>query len=274
MRLKLFLIAALAIFYTIPAHAQQSVCDLFKDLKSHDGAQVVVHGELFLDEARAALGATECETRYQARLSGRTTGPFFIWPTAIELAPSERVPPNELAELKSRAAEIKKLVAENRTLIAMGTFSGRLTLHTDELNAQLVFDDARDITIEALPEASKLPIIPICDLFQDLPKYRGQRIAVRADFVTTMEGAWLSGHCKGNFVTDGHRWPVLLTFGLPDYAGTDDPSLFRIDQKGFPAGPRWIDCRVSDGKWSGAGDETKLERILETFLSWADRDGS
>lgn len=49
-----------------------------------------------------------------------------------------------------------------------------------------------------------------------------------------------------------------------------EPVSENIDQTGFPAGPRWIDCRVSDGKWSGAGDETTLERILELFLSWAE----
>jgi len=226
MRLKFFFIAALAIVHTIPASAQQSICDLFANLKSHDGVQVVVRGELFLDGERAALGATECETRYQSRLSGYVVQ---IWPTAIELVPSTKVPPSQLAELKSRAAEIQKLVAENRTLNAMGTFSGRLTLHNDDIRAELVFDDARDITVEALPEASKLPVIPICDLFQDLPKYKGQRIAVRAEIVGTMEGTWLSGHCKSNFVTDGHRWPVALWYAGPDYYGAQPESLFRID---------------------------------------------
>jgi hypothetical protein len=237
MRLKLFSIAALAIFHTILAHAQPSVCDLFKDLESHDGARVVVRGELFLDAERAALGATECETRYRSRLSGRNTGPFFIWPTAIELVPSAKVPPNQLAELKSRAAEIQKLVAENRTLNAVGTFSGRLTLRTDDLHAELVFDDARDITVEALPEASKLPVISICDLFQNLSKYKSQRIAVRADSARTTEGAWLSGHCESNFVTDGHRWPVLLTYGGPDYSGAEPASLFRRDESKIRLSP-------------------------------------
>lgn len=221
MRLKLFLIAALAIFHTIPAQAQQSVCDLFKDLESHDGAQVVLRGELFLDGERAALAATECEARF--------IFDHMVWPTAIELRPSGKVPKNQLFELKNRAAEIKKLVAENRTLNARGTFSGRLTLRKRDMHAELLFDDARDITVEALPEASKLPVIPICDLFQDLPKYKGQRIAVRAEIVGTMEGTWLSGHCKSNFVTDGHRWPVALWYAGPDYYGAQPESLFRID---------------------------------------------
>jgi hypothetical protein len=43
---------------------------------------------------------------------------------------------------------------------------------------------------------------------------------------------------------------------------------------GFQEGPRWLDCHVTDGVWDGAGDETKLEKILEVFLSWAERHGS
>lgn len=144
----------------------------------------------------------------------------------------EKAPKSQIQELKNRAVEIQKLVAANRAIAAFGTFSGRLTLQTgSSIPAKLVFDDARDITIEVLPEASKLPVIPICDLFQDLPKYKDQRIAVRAEIGSTMEGVWLRGHCKGNFVTHGYRWPVLLTYGVPDYFGAEPASLFRDDQR-------------------------------------------
>jgi hypothetical protein len=43
-----------------------------------------------------------------------------------------------------------------------------------------------------------------------------------------------------------------------------------VDAAGFEQGSRWLVCRVRDGVWEGAGDETKLERILEMFLSWAE----
>lgn len=231
MRLQYLPVAALAVLCVSPAIAQQSVCDLFKDLKSHDGEQIVVRGELFLDGDRAALGATVCETRYQSRVPGPFVG-FQIWPTAIELRPSEKVPNNQRLELKNRAADIKRLVAANRTIAAAGTFLGRLSLPTDgSIPARLIFDDARDITIEPLADASTLPVIPICDLFQDLPKYKDQRIAVRADFVATDERAWLSGRCKGNFITEGYRWPVSLWYGQPDYYGAEPFSLFRIDDR-------------------------------------------
>lgn len=43
-----------------------------------------------------------------------------------------------------------------------------------------------------------------------------------------------------------------------------------VDDAGFQQGPRWLDCKITDGVWDGAGDETTLERILGVFLSWAE----
>lgn len=47
-----------------------------------------------------------------------------------------------------------------------------------------------------------------------------------------------------------------------------------VDEANFQKGDRWLACDVTDGVWNGAGDETKLERILEVFLSWAERQQS
>jgi len=223
------LLFSLALSIPFAAQAQDSVCDLFKDLKASDGRQVSVRGELFLTDNLAALGATECADRYSAPISGNV-GPRRQWPTAIELDASPTLPRAQVIELKKRAAEIRKLDAHGKTIIAYGTFSGRLSLTTDgSMPAKLLIDDARDITVETLPPANELPVIPICDLFQDLSKWKGQRIAVRAEIVGTSEGTWLSGHCKSAFVTDGHRWPVLLTWGGPDYLGAGPEALFRMN---------------------------------------------
>jgi hypothetical protein len=43
-----------------------------------------------------------------------------------------------------------------------------------------------------------------------------------------------------------------------------------VDAQYYPTGSRWLCCRVEDAVWHGAGDETKLERILEEFLAWAE----
>jgi hypothetical protein len=69
-------------------------------------------------------------------------------------------------------------------------------------------------------------------------------------------------------------WVKIRLKGTPLENAAFEPVSENINPKGFPAGSRWLDCRISDGRWSGAGDETKLERILEIFLSWAESDGS
>lgn len=94
---------------------------------------------------------------------------------------------------------------------------------------------------------------------------------------------WYTRQCDGNWEhSDGVRiescdnpgwWVKIRLKGTPLEDAVFTPVSENINPKGFPAGPRWIDCRVSDGKWSGAGDETKLERILGIFLSWAEHDG-
>lgn len=47
-----------------------------------------------------------------------------------------------------------------------------------------------------------------------------------------------------------------------------------VDEANLQKGTRWLVCHVTGGVWNGAGDETKLERILEVFLSWAERQPS
>jgi hypothetical protein len=42
-----------------------------------------------------------------------------------------------------------------------------------------------------------------------------------------------------------------------------------IDAKG-PDGKRWLDCRLKDGQWQGAGDETRLAEIIAIFLTWVE----
>jgi hypothetical protein len=46
-----------------------------------------------------------------------------------------------------------------------------------------------------------------------------------------------------------------------------------VDNRSRPIGPGWLNCRVENGTWHGAGDETRLEQILEVFLAWAEEAG-
>ena len=47
-----------------------------------------------------------------------------------------------------------------------------------------------------------------------------------------------------------------------------------VDAAHHAQGPRWLECRIENDTWHGAGDETKLERILELFLDWAEAHGA
>jgi hypothetical protein len=38
---------------------------------------------------------------------------------------------------------------------------------------------------------------------------------------------------------------------------------------GFRKDPRWLHCCLKDGQWHGAGDKSRLEQIIATFLAWA-----
>lgn len=46
-----------------------------------------------------------------------------------------------------------------------------------------------------------------------------------------------------------------------------------VDDQRFALGSRWLSCHVENGTWHGAGDETRLEHILEIFLAWAEAAG-
>jgi Immunity protein 53 len=41
-----------------------------------------------------------------------------------------------------------------------------------------------------------------------------------------------------------------------------------VDTQRLAVEAQWLNCRVENNTWHGAGDETKLERILEVFLVW------
>jgi hypothetical protein len=95
---------------------------------------------------------------------------------------------------------------------------------------------------------------------------------------------WYTRQCDGNWEhSEGVRiescdnpgwWVKIGLKGTLLENAVFTPVTENVNPKGSPEAPRWIHCRVSDGKWSGAGDETELERILEIFLSWAEHNGS
>jgi len=91
---------------------------------------------------------------------------------------------------------------------------------------------------------------------------------------------WFAAHCDGEWehdrgisitTTDNPGWWVRIELGRTELVGRDFAILSEnIDASGFPQAPRWLHCSLRDGQWHGAGDETRLEQIIATFLAWAE----
>ncbi len=219
---RLLVLSALLIAATA-LHAQESVCNLFSHLGRADGSQVVVTGELIVSKGVAVLGAAGCDDSYVTHVPG---GGGQVWPDALSLRPSSSVTPLQLQQFQKAAAEADSLRSQGKTVSASASFSGRIRLtRGGDLPAELIFDSFENLRVEALPDPASLTVIPICELFQNLPAWKGKRIAVRGEFVSTSEGTWIGGHCKGGFITDGYRWPVGLTYREPGYCSTRTDSL-------------------------------------------------
>lgn len=207
--IRLFLLSAALVTVTA-VRAQESVCDLFSHLESADGSPVVVTGDLIIGKDMAVLGTEDCDNPY---ISG--TRFRHRWPTALSLSPSSSVRPDQLQQFQKAAADADNLRSQGKIVGASASFSGRIKLgQVGQLPAQLIFDSFDNLKIETLADPGSLTVVPICDLFQNLFAWKGKRIAVRGEFGSTMEGAWIIGRCKSGFITDGYRWPVSLTFGV------------------------------------------------------------
>jgi ankyrin repeat protein len=215
------MIIATAVILATDLRAQESVCDLFSHLEKSDGHQLTLRGDLIIAKDIAVLGAADCEYRYSAE--------SFTYPPALRLRPSPAVTPAQMELFQKTAADADRLRARGKTITASATFSGRLRIApAGEIPAEFMFDSFENLKIEALSDAASLDVIPVCTLFQNLPKWLGKRVAVRGEFVGTMEGAWIIGHCRGGFVTDGYRWPVSIWYGSPAYSSRETAKLYAV----------------------------------------------
>lgn len=222
LKLKIILLAAAAILLAAtPARAQESVCSFLSHLsQGDDGSRVVLTGELDISRDSAALGASVCDTPYVTHGDSHSTE----WATALSLRPSPDITPEKLQQFRAARAKADQLRQAGKVVSASGSFSGRLRMATSEGSypGELIFDSFENLKVEALPDSANLQVIPICDLFQSLDEFKSKRIAVRGEFVSTMEGAWISGRCKGGFYTNGYRWPVALDFVTSAFSGSPE----------------------------------------------------
>jgi ankyrin repeat protein len=227
------------LFMADPLCGQESICDLFSHLvEGADGRQVILTGDLIISKDLAVLGSADCDNQYISN--------HYIWPTGLSLRPSPDITHEKLQQFREAAAKADGLRRAGRTISASGSFSGRLRMvPSSGYPGELVFDSFENLSVEVLPDPGELPVIPICDLFQNLSAWKGKRIAARGEFVTTMEGAWISGRCKGGFVTNGYRWPVFLTFGEPAHHSTETGTLYESKWPPVPKEEEALEGRFS-----------------------------
>src|SRR5207244_1131244 len=104
-----------ALFTASALYGQESVCDLFKDLKAADGRQLIIQGELIISKDLAVLGAADCDNEYVSDNYG--------WPTALSLHPSTVVPAKQIQQFRDAAIEADRLRRDGKLVSASATFS-------------------------------------------------------------------------------------------------------------------------------------------------------
>ena len=118
---RLGLMLAAIMLSSSPLHAQQSVCDLFEDLRKSSGPhQISIKGELFLNEKVSALASADCDNEFVES--------HYRWPTVINLRASEILPQSKRRALENAAAQIQRIQKQGKVTHATAVFSGRLSL--------------------------------------------------------------------------------------------------------------------------------------------------
>ena len=94
---------------------------------------------------------------------------------------------------------------------------------------------------------------------------------------------WYSRQCNGEWEhssgisiqsCDNPGWWVKINLtGTFLQQRAFSPIAEGVDAQGFALGADWLSCHTENDIWHGAGDEAKLERILEIFLAWAETYG-
>src|SRR5258705_8355684 len=118
-----FILAAF-LFFRIPLHAQQSVCDLFEDLRKASGPhELTVKGDLFLDGKVSALAATDCDNEFVANM--------YQWPTVINLRPVVDLSESKRHLIENAATQIQGIRNRGKVARATAVFSGTLHLRDE-----------------------------------------------------------------------------------------------------------------------------------------------
>lgn len=90
---------------------------------------------------------------------------------------------------------------------------------------------------------------------------------------------WYSTQCNGEWEQDrgiqiescdNPGWWVKIDVAGTVLASREFQTIAEsVDSNGCQQRDRWLYCRLANGVWHGAGDETKLRLIIKTFIDWA-----
>jgi ankyrin repeat protein len=203
-----------------------NLCDIFRDLKSYNGRAVQIQAELFLDKDRTATAAN-CDESFVEE--------SYVLSSALHLEPGPALSEGDRLELEHYRVEAIESRRSNKHVRVAALLEGSVET-TDKyspssVSAEMTGDAYRgpgsfparilltrisQIHLEVLPDPEDLPVIDVCEVVSNLPKYNGKRIAIRGQIKGGYHGSAIYGpDCEQRFETDGYRWPTALYLGVP-----------------------------------------------------------
>ena len=146
------------------------------------------------------------------------------WPAALQLDLSfdlEQSSKRSLAEARAASGDaigrgrFIRATAEIEGLVDLGQQLGTGYGPDGKFPGRILVTRIRNLVWQVQPPARGLPVIGVCDLFRNLPSYRGKRVALRGQLARSGEGSWLVAEraCPYEFKTDGFVWGHDLALG-------------------------------------------------------------
>jgi hypothetical protein len=77
------------------------------------------------------------------------------------------------------------------------------------------------LAIGQAPSAPDIPVVTVCEVLNDLARYKDKSIIVVGVVANTDEGGWLIADCEKRLVTDGYAWQDSIS--LTYVRGQQDP---------------------------------------------------
>jgi len=106
---------------------------------------------------------------------------------------------------------------------------------------------------------------------QKNPKNLSALMRLQTWYQQQCDGVW--EHASGVLIQscDNPGWWVKVNLRGTSLQGRPFAEVAEgVNAQRSPLRTRWVCCHIDGDTWNGAGDETKLENIIEVFLAWAE----